>query len=161
MDIFTLSFWGISLIMIIKSFFKSKNGTLKAMKKSRRMMGSMMGDIVAIIFIIGLILAFIPPEVIKDILGNENWVFSSFLAAIAGSITLIPAFVAFPLVGSFVKAGASIIPGAAFLTTLTMVGIVTFPLEKKKFGLKFAVLRNLFSFFGAIIIAILMGVILQ
>lgn len=59
---------------------------------------------------------------------------STVVSALVGSITLIPAFVAFPLVGSLVDVGASIVPAVAFLTTLTMVGIVTFPLEKKEFG---------------------------
>ncbi len=51
-------------------------------------------------------------------------------------------------------------PAVAFLTTLTMVGIVTFPLEKKEFGLKFAVTRNALSFVSALVIAMMMGVIL-
>ena len=72
----------------------------------------------------------------------------------------IPAFVAFPLVGSFVDVGASIVPAVAFLTTLTMVGIVTFPLEKKEFGFKFALIRNAFSFVAALLIAAVMGVVL-
>jgi uncharacterized membrane protein YraQ (UPF0718 family) len=51
-------------------------------------------------------------------------------------------------------------PAVAFLTTLTMVGVVTFPLEKQEFGLKFTATRNLVSFVFAIIIAIFMGVIM-
>lgn len=123
-------------------------------------MGNMMSEIIAIIFLIGFVLTVIPPETIKKTLGSSNVLFSTVTAAIAGSITLIPAFVAFPLVGSFVDAGASIVPAVAFLTTLTMVGVVTFPLEKKEFGLKFALARNLLSFVFAIGIALTMGVIL-
>jgi hypothetical protein len=41
-----------------------------------------------------------------------------------------------------------------------MVGFVTFPLEKKEFGLKFAITRNSVSFVVAIGIALLMGGIL-
>ena len=103
---------------------------------------------------------FIPPETIKSVLGSANTLMSTVVSALVGSITLIPAFVAFPLVGSLVDAGASIIPGVAFLTTLTMVGVVTFPLEKKEFGAKFALTRNVLSFGFAIIIALTMGVIL-
>ncbi|MFS8541992.1 MAG: permease, partial [Tissierellales bacterium] len=90
----------------------------------------------------------------------SNTFISTIVSALAGSITLIPAFVAFPLVGSLVDAGASIIPAVAFLTTLTMVGLVTFPLEKREFGLKFAIIRNIFSFVFAILIALAMGVIM-
>ncbi len=160
MDFITLSFWAITLILTAVSILKDKKKTIAAMKKSKSMMGNMMGEIVAIIFIIGLILTLIPPESIRSVLGSSNTFFSTILAAMVGSITLIPAFVAFPLVGSFVDVGASIVPAAAFLTTLTMVGVVTFPLERKEFGLKFTLTRNLVSFVFAIIIALSMGVVL-
>lgn len=160
MDIFTILFWIIAVILFVFSLVKSKETTVDAMKKSRRMMGSMIGEIVAIIFMIGLVLTFIPPETIKTVLGTSSTYISSFFSALVGSVTLIPAFVAFPLVGSLVDVGASIVPAVAFLTTLTMVGIVTFPLEKKEFGTKFAILRNLFSFGFAIIIALVMGVVI-
>jgi uncharacterized membrane protein YraQ (UPF0718 family) len=160
MDIFTLFFWIIAVALIVISLIKSKKKTFEAMKKSKSMMGNMIGEIVAVIFIIGMILTIIPPESIKTVLGSESTFISTVLAAIAGSVTLIPAFVAFPLVGSLVNVGASIVPAAAFLTTLTMVGVVTFPLEKKEFGKKFALTRNLLSFIAALLIAALMGVIL-
>lgn len=160
MDIFTIGFWIVGIILFVMSLIKSKKQAKEAIKKSRGMMKSMIGDIIGIIFLIGLILAFIPPKTIESVLGSDNTLISSIVAAMVGSITLIPAFVAFPLVGSLVDAGASIVPGVAFLTTLTMVGAVTFPLEQKEFGTKFAVSRNLLSFAAAITIAVLMGVIL-
>lgn len=160
MDVFTLSFWVIAIALTILSIIKNKKKTLEAMKKSKGMMGNMMGEIIAIIFMIGLVLTFIPPESIKAVLGSSNTFYSTIVAAIVGSITLVPAFVAFPLVGSFVDVGASIVPAVAFLTTLTMVGVVTFTLEKKEFGVKFTLIRNLLSFASALIIALFMGVIL-
>ena len=160
MDIFTILFWVIAIVLSIISFVKNKKKTLAAMKKSKGMMGNMLGEIIAIRFLIGLVLTFIPTETIKTVLGSANTYVSTVVAALAGSITLIPAFVAFPLVGSLVDAGASIVPAVAFLTTLTMVGIVTFPLEKKEFGTKFTLTRNALSFGFAIVIALTMGVIL-
>ena len=160
MDIFTLIFLIIAVVLAVISLIKNKKKTVAAMKKSKSMMGNMLGSIIAIIFLIGLVLTFIPPETIKSVMGSSNTLVSTIIGAIVGSITLIPAFVAFPLVGSLVDAGASIIPAVAFLTTLTMVGIVTFPLEKKEFGTKFALTRNLMSFGFAIVIALTMGVIL-
>ena len=160
MDIFTISFYGIGILLFVISLIKSKKKTVEAMKKSKGMMGSMLGEIIAIIFLIGLVLAFLPPETIKSVLGSSNTTVATIVAALAGSVTLIPAFVAFPLVGSLVNVGASIVPAVAFLTTLTMVGVVTFPLEKKEFGLKFTLLRNTLSFVAALGIAAVMGVIL-
>lgn len=160
MDIFTASLWGITGAAFIASLVKDKQKTFNSIKMARGMMKNMIGEIVGILFLIGLILTFIPPEVIKSALGESNTFISTIVSALAGSITLIPAFVAFPLVGSLVDAGASIVPAVAFLTTLTMVGLVTFPLEKREFGLKFATIRNIFSFVFAIMIALAMGVIM-
>jgi len=159
-DIFTVSLWGIMGIAFVVSIIKSKEKTFNSMKMAKGMMKNMIGQIVGILFLIGLILTFLPPEVIKNVLGESNPIISTVFSALIGSITLIPAFVAFPLVGSFVDAGASIVPAVAFLTTLTMVGVVTFPLEKQEFGVKFAAIRNIFSFVFAIIIALVMGVIM-
>jgi uncharacterized membrane protein YraQ (UPF0718 family) len=160
MDPFTLAMWVITLILFLIALLKDKEKTLQSMKKSKGMMGNMLGSIISIILLIGLVLTLIPPETIEKTLGSSNQVLSSIIAAVAGSVTLIPAFVAFPLVGSLVDAGASIVPGVAFLTTLTMVGVVTFPLEKQEFGMKFAITRNGISFVFALVIAIGMGVIL-
>jgi len=160
MDIFTLIFLVVAVILTIISLVKNKKKTFAAMKKSKKMMGNMLGQIIAIIFLIGLVLTFIPPETIRNLMGTSNTFLSTVVGAIAGSITLIPAFVAFPLVGSLVDSGASIVPAVAFLTTLTMVGVMTFPLERKEFGTKFALTRNIMSFVFAVIIALVMGVIL-
>ena len=160
MDIFTLGLWVVTLIWFIVSMVKGKDKTLSSMKKSKGMMGSMLPQIIGILFLIGLILTLIPPETIKNYLGGSNPVIATIVAALVGSITLIPAFVAFPLVGSMVDMGASIMPAVAFLTTLTMVGFVTFNLERKEFGTKFALSRNLLSFGMAIVISMLMGVVL-
>ena len=158
MDIFTRGLWIITAIGFTLSIIKDKEKTFRSMKMARGMMKNMMGQIIGILFLIGLILTFIPPEIIKQYLGGANVLTASILSAFIGSITLIPAFVAFPLVGSLVNMGASIVPAVAFLTTLTMVGFVTFPLEKQEFGFKFAAIRNSLSFVFAIVIATVMGV---
>lgn len=160
MDIFTIILWILVGISFVISIIKDKKKTLSSMNMAKGMMKNMLGQIIGILFLIGLILTFIPPDTIKDVLGKSNTLVSTFTASLVGSITLIPAFVAFPLVGSLVDAGASIVPAVAFLTTLTMVGIATFPLEKQEFGAKFALSRNFISFFFAIIIALAMGVII-
>lgn len=160
MDIFTILLWLITGVAFVVSMRKDKKKTLGSMKMAKGMMKNMIGEIIGILFMIGLILTFIPPETIGTVLGGSNVVLSSTISAFVGSITLIPAFVAFPLVSSFVDVGASIVPAVAFLTTLTMVGIVTFPLEKQAFGVKFAAVRNGLSFVFAIVIALVMGVMI-
>lgn len=160
MDIFTIGIWVITAVLLLFSFVKDKEKTKEALKKALFMGRGMALSIFAVIFAIGLILAILPPEQIADMIGKQNALVSTIAAAAFGTVTLIPAFIAFPLIGTLVGAGVGIMPSVAFLTTLTMVGVVTFPLEKKEFGSKFAITRNGLSFLFAIIIALIMGVIL-
>ncbi len=160
MDIFTIAVWLITLGLVIFSLFKDKGKTKEALKKAFFMGRGMALSIFAVIFAIGLILAVLPPDRIAEVIGNQNVYVATVVAASLGTVTLIPAFIAFPLIGTLVGAGVGIMPSVAFLTTLTMVGVATFPLEKREFGVKFALTRNMLSFVFAIIIAIIMEVIL-
>ncbi len=160
MDIFTLSMWIITIIFVIVSIIKDKEKTINALKVALKMGKAMALSIFSIIFLIGLVLAIIPPESIAIFIENQNPIIATIGSALLGTITLIPAFIAFPLIGTLVNASVNIVAAVAFLTTLTMVGIVTFPLEKKEFGLKFAITRNALSFVFALLIALFMGIIL-
>ncbi|MDD4377434.1 MAG: permease [Eubacteriales bacterium] len=160
MDIFTIAVWLITLGLVIFSLFKDKGKTKEALKKAFFMGRGMALSIFAVIFAIGLILAVLPPDRIAEVIGNQNVYVATVVAASFGTVTLIPAFIAFTLIGTLVGAGVGIMPSVAFLTTLTMVGVATFPLEKREFGVKFALTRNMLSFVFAIIIAIIMEVIL-
>ena len=160
MDIFTIMLWVGTAVFLIFSFVKDKVKTLRSLKMALGMGKGMVISILSIIFLIGLFLTVLPPEMIAEYVGKQSVLLATLVSAAFGTITLVPAFIAFPLVGTLVSAGVSIIPAVAFLTTLTMVGIVTFPLEKKAFGTKFTVIRNSLSFVFAIVIALVMGVII-
>ncbi len=160
MDVLTLAMWVGTAVFLIFSIIKDKKKTKQALKMAIGMGKGMLSSILSIIFLIGLILTILPPQSIAEFIGNQSLLLATVVSAIFGTITLIPAFIAFPMVGTLVNAGVGIVPAVAFLTTLTMVGIVTFPLERREFGLKFTIVRNGLSFIFAIIIALGMGVIL-
>lgn len=157
MDIFVIAIWIGTLIFLGVSFAKNKDMTKQALKMAFNMGKGMVLSILSIIFAIGLILTLLPPADIAEFVGKQSVILATVASALLGTITLVPAFIAFPLVGTLVDAGVGVIPAVAFLTTLTMVGIVTFPLEKKEFGVKFTAVRNGLSFMFAIIIAFVMG----
>lgn len=160
MDLFTIALWIITLIWFIVSIIKDKRRTFTSVKMSAGMMKNIGSDMVAILLLIGLILTFIPPESMSNFLSANDNLMSTIIFALVGCITLIPAFVAFPLAGSLLNEGAGVMPIVAFITTLTMVGVVTFPLEKREFGWKFAIVRNSLCFVFALVIAVIMGVVL-
>lgn len=159
MDVFTLAIWVGTLIFLGISLVKDKVKTKQALKMALGMGKAMVISILSIIFAIGFILTLLPPTEIAAFLSGQSDMLATVGGALLGTITLVPAFIAFPLVGTLVNAGVSVVPSVAFLTTLTMVGVVTFPLEKKEFGVKFTAIRNGLSFLFAIAIALVMGVV--
>ncbi|MCX6721680.1 MAG: hypothetical protein NTY04_00590, partial [Candidatus Staskawiczbacteria bacterium] len=90
-------------------------------------------------------------------LGEDAGFTGYVFAALAGSIALIPGFIAYPLAGILLKAGVSYPVIAVFITTLMMVGILTLPIEIKYFGVRISLIRNTLYFFGALIIGSLIG----
>ncbi|MEA2043097.1 MAG: permease [Bacteroidota bacterium] len=128
------------------------------------MAGKSFFKILPVIFIIvlaiGLLLGFVPQEQISRFVGEQSGIGGVLLTGIAGALTHIPSLVSFPLGASLLESGASITSVAAFITTLTMIGTITLPLEIKELGKKMAILRNGLSFVIAIIIALIMGAIL-
>ena len=159
MDVFTIAIWVGTAIFLVISLIKDKVKTKNALKMAFGMGKGMLVSILSIIFLIGLVLTVIPPQEIAAYVGKQDVFLSTVIAAALGAVTLIPAFIAFPLVGTLVNAGVGIVPSVAFLTTLTMVGVVTMPLEKEQFGAKFTLIRNVLSFVFAIVIALVMGVV--
>ena len=47
---------------------------------------------------------------------------------------------------------------AAFVTTLMMVGVLTYPIEKEYFGVRVTIIRNVLSLFIALVIAVMIGI---
>ncbi len=113
-----------------------------------------------ILVLVSVAIYVIPPSVISKYLGAGSGVTGLAIAAVIGSITLIPGFISYPIAAGLIQQGASYTVVATFMTTLMMVGVVTLPLEIKYFGKTVAVLRNALNFVAAIIIGLLVGLIL-
>ncbi|MBW2091182.1 MAG: permease, partial [Deltaproteobacteria bacterium] len=111
--------------------------------------------VLSIIIIIGLLLAFVSPEQVSRFIGEQAGFGGILATALLGAILHIPAILSFPLAASLLQSGVSITTVATFITTLTMIGVLTLPLEIKELGKKMAILRNGLSFVIAIAIAFL------
>lgn len=149
----------LALGLLFFSFVKSKEKTKQSLKVALKSFISILPTVLIIIIIIGLLMGFVPPDTVSKI-DAQSGIFGVILIALIGSILFIPSLIAFPLSASLLESGFSITMVAAFIISLTMVGVVTLPLEIKEMGKKFALLRSGFSFIIAIIIALIMGVIL-
>ncbi|MFW5979992.1 MAG: permease [Halanaerobiales bacterium] len=149
-----------ALLAFIISILYNKNRSKKAVKKAVVKALGLAPLMVLIISAIGVIFAFLPPELIREYLGGDFDLLQVIASATFGSIMMIPSLIALPLAGSLIEAGASYTPVAAFITTLTMVGFVTIPVELKEMGKKITIYRNLFAFIFAVIISFMIGVIM-
>ncbi|SHE59622.1 Predicted permease [Marinitoga hydrogenitolerans DSM 16785] len=150
----------IAVVFLVWSIFKSKEKTKESLILSKNLLVKTFIEIIGVMALVGLVLAILPPELIKQLLGNSNEFLSTIYGAIIGALTIIPAFIAFPLSKSLYQSGANLTAIAAFITTLTMVGFATMPIEIKYFGKKFTLHRLWISFVAAILIASGMAVIL-
>jgi uncharacterized membrane protein YraQ (UPF0718 family) len=152
--------YGILIIGLAVSFFKSKEKTKKAFKIAKKSFVKTAPSLLAVLGIVGLTLGVLTPETISRLIGADAGFMATIMAAVIGAITLIPSLIAFPLAGSLLRAGANVMTISVFITTLVMVGIVTMPMEIKMLGKKFTLLRNGLGFIAALLIAAVMGVIL-
>jgi uncharacterized membrane protein YraQ (UPF0718 family) len=151
---------GITLTGLVLSLIKSRERTGKSIKMALGMGKSMVWQLLSLLGLIALILAFLPEQRIADFLGEARGIMGSINGALIGSLTILPGVIAFPLAKQLSLTGASLSAVAAFITTLTMVGMATAPMEYQSFGLKFTLLRNSLSFLFALIIAAIMGALL-
>lgn len=147
--------YGITLLLLIVSYLKDKDKTKAALKKAGRSLENIMPQFLSIIFIVGIMLALLKPEVISQLIGKSSGIFGVFTSSIVGSVTIMPTFVAFQTGDTLLKNGAGYAQVGALISTLTMVGIVTIGMEAKFIGKKAAFLRNFIAFLFSFVVAFL------
>jgi len=141
--------------LLLFSFFKDREKTISALKVAWKKLLKILPSFIVMIIAVSVLLYFIPEHAIVEHLnGTSKWI--SFLSAILlGSVAVMPGFVAFPLGGILLTKGVTHMVISAFTTTLMMVGIVTFPIEKIYLGTKVTILRNIISIAIAVITALI------
>ncbi len=150
----------LALTLLVLAFIKNKKKAMHSLLAALKAGFKMLPMVLIIIVVVGLLLGFLPPDRISAFLGEQSGFGGVIITSLLGAVLHIPALVSFPLAGSLLQAGASVAAIAAFITTLTMIGTVTLPMEIKIMGKKMALLRNGLSFIIAVTIALIIGIIL-
>ena len=156
----TIALYIIAGIALAFSFVKSREKTWMALKKAWKSFENILPQALPIMMILGIMLTLLNPEQISSILGSKSGWIGVIVAALIGSITLIPGFVAFPLAAALLKSGAGYMQIGAFISTLMMVGIVTLPVEIKYFSKRTAFVRNTAALCFSLLVALVMGVVM-
>ena len=142
----------LTVVLTLISFVFDKKKTLKGIKKGMMMFFKILPTLLSVIIIVSIVLYLVSDEVLIQYLGKDAGLGAYVSAAVIGSVSIIPGFIAYPLAGILLKTGVSFSVLSVFITTLKMVGILTIPIEARFFGLKTAIIRNSLSFMGAILV---------
>ncbi len=150
--------YAVAGLAVVISLIASRRKTLKAIKIAARRFVRILPAFLIMLILVSVVLFLVPDEVIANYLGSDNKFIAVLSASLFGSITLMPGFIAFPLCGILLEKGVLFMVLSAFTTTLMMVGILTYPVEKAYLGMKVTIIRNVISFFIALVIAIVTGI---
>jgi len=145
-------------LALVISLIASREKTLKALKVSGKRFINISPAFLIMLILVSIALFLVSDEVISNYLGMNNKFLGVLFASFLGSITLMPGFIAFPLAGILLKKGVAYMVLSAFTTTLMMVGVLTYPVEKQYFGVKVTIIRNVISLFIALVIAAMTGI---
>ena len=147
----------ITALAMIISLAINRDKSVMAVKIAVRMFLNILPAFLIMLVLLSIVLFLLPDETISAYLSGDNRFISLMLASLAGSITVMPGFVAFPLCGILLKKGVLFMVLSAFTTTLMMVGVLSYPIEKQYFGMKVTIIRNIISFLIALTVAFMTG----
>jgi len=147
----------ITSIAVIASLIADRGKTVKSLRVAVQKMLKIAPAFLTMTILVSIALYFVPDETISHYLGHENKWLGLLIAYSLGSISLIPGFIAFPLCGILLEKGVLYMILSGFSTTLMMVGVLTFPVERAYLGTKVAVLRNLIYLVIAVVVTIITG----
>jgi len=153
-----LGLYIITGLTVLISFIVNREKTFIAVKIAFRKFVDILPAFLIMLILTSIVLFVFPNKVFLNYLGNGSQCRSVLFASFFGSITLVPGFIAFPLCGILLEEGVSYMVLSAFSTTLMMVGVLTYPVEKEYFGVKVTIIRNAISFCIALIVAVITGI---
>jgi uncharacterized membrane protein YraQ (UPF0718 family) len=137
------------------SYRKDRAKTIQALRKAWDALENILPEFLGVIILVGIGLTLLNPQEISNLIGESSGWQGTIIAALVGSITLIPGVIAFPMAALLLQNGAGYMQIGAFISTLMMVGVVTLPVEIRYFGRKAAVMRNLLAFFFSFLVALI------
>ncbi|MFW5894749.1 MAG: permease [Bacillota bacterium] len=159
MSIEGMIIYGVASVLTLFSLVKDRGKTWIGIKKGIRSFLKLLPVLIPLFLFVGILMTLVTPEIISRMLGEESGVLGVSVGLLVGSVTFMPPFVAFPLGRELLNSGAAYPQVAGFLVTLMSVGVVYFAAESIFFSKKSALVRNLVSFIGAIVVVLVVMVV--
>ena len=145
-------------LALVISFIVRREKTVRALKIAVRQLMNILPTFLFMLILVSVVLFLVPDEFIINYLGISNKYIAVLTASFLGSAIFMPGFIVFPLSGVLLTKGVPYMVLSAFTTTLMMVGVLTFPVERAYLGTKVTIIRNIISFFIALVIAVITGI---
>jgi len=152
--------WIAVALAVLFSTIADRSKTWEGIRRGTVMLRNLLPQFLLLVVLVSVFLGLMSRETLAHLLGQESGALGVLVAAVVGSVALIPGPIAYPLAGMLFEKGVSYTVLAVFITTLMMVGVITFPVERQYLGTRTAVLRNVLSFAGALLVGMVMGVLL-
>jgi uncharacterized membrane protein YraQ (UPF0718 family) len=149
----------ITAVCLLVSLSADREKTVRALKTAWKKFAKLLGDFALLLVLVSVALTLLPPQTIVKYLEGPGLLLGSVVAALVGCVAFIPGFISYPLAGILHSKGIPYTVIASFVTTLMMVGFLTFPLERRFLGTKLALIRNLMFFVIALLVSLGIGII--
>lgn len=154
----TLIFWGIALA-VFRYFFPGHFPA--AISMSSRYLKEMVLIFPAVLIIMGLADRWVPTSLVEKYLGHNSSIQGKFLAVFLGTLPTGPMYVAFPIASELLRKKASLSNVIIFLGVWASLKVPQLGVEIQFVGLKFSILRFIFTLISIFIIGILMEKIID
>lgn len=139
---------------------EKKDNLKEALIKSAKSLYFSFPVLIGVILLVGLANTFIPKSAYTIIFSRVP-LLDSFIGAAAGSILAGNPITSYIIGGELLNQGVGLIAVTAFLVSWVTVGIIQLPAETLLLGKKFAITRNITSFFISILVAIITVIIVR
>lgn len=145
-------------LLLIISFIGDRRKTVKGLRIALKRFLKIGPAFLIMMILVSITLYLIPEELIVRSLSSGGIWLATAIGALIGSVVLMPGFIAYPLCAVLREYGVAYMVLSGFTTTLMMVGILSFPIEKVFFGFRVALVRNLVSLLIGLIVAVATGI---
>jgi uncharacterized membrane protein YraQ (UPF0718 family) len=152
-----LYLYAVTAIALLVSLAANRERTTAALSLAGKRLLKILPAFATMMLLFSVTITLLPEEAVAGLIGRESGWLGVAIAAGVGSIVFMPGFIAFPLSGALLKQGIPYSVLAAFTTTLMMVGVLTYPLERKCFGRSVTLIRNAICLLIALVAAMAIG----
>ncbi|MFQ3295356.1 MAG: uncharacterized membrane protein YraQ (UPF0718 family) [Halobacteriales archaeon] len=110
---------GFAVSALLIALYRDRERGINSLKRGLFSFVRILPTVLTIVVIIGLLLGFVPPDILRQVVGDQSGIGGLFLTGSIGSVLHIPAIVAFPLAASFQDMGAPVSIVAVFIYGFT------------------------------------------